>query len=111
KVKMVVHVENNSVGALINLGGSGNVPSINKRTADTQVVVNEGETLVIGGIRQRESLETTTKVPLLGDIPIIGYLFKSVTRQTDPNREMVVFITPYVLKLDVAQAPPATPQK
>jgi type IV pilus assembly protein PilQ len=114
KIKMVVHVENNSASAvLINLGSAGNVPVINKRTADTQVVVSEGQTLAIGGIRQREGSETITKVPLLGDIPILGYLFKSVTRQTDPNREMVVFITPYVLKSDVAQVspPPATPPK
>ncbi len=109
KVKMVVNVANNSRGADVNTG-SGPVPSINKRVATTQVVVKEGETLAIGGIRQREQTEVVTKVPFFGNIPIIGWLFKSTSRTTDPNREMVVFITPYVLKTDVAQAP-ATPQK
>jgi type IV pilus assembly protein PilQ len=112
RVKMIVNVQNNSQGALVPTT-SGDVPSINTRTAVTQVVVKEGETLAIGGIRQRQVQENVQKVPLLGNIPIIGFLFRSISRTTDPNREMVVFITPYVLKSDVAQAspPPATPQK
>jgi type IV pilus assembly protein PilQ len=103
KVKLVVNVENNSVGANVPVAGGGFVPSINKRTANTQVVVKERETLVIGGIRQRQTDENVRKVPFFGDIPVIGYLFKATTKQTDPNREMVVFITPFVLKADGAQ--------
>ena len=110
RVKMVVNVQNNSVGALVTTTG-GDVPSINRRTATTQVVVKEGETLAIGGIRQRQVTENVQKVPFLGNIPIIGFFFRSTSRTTDPNREMVVFITPYVLKLDLAQTPPAPPQK
>jgi type IV pilus assembly protein PilQ len=110
KVKMVVEVANDSPGDPVTIAGGGSIPTINKRTAKTQVVVKEGETLVIGGIRQRANSETDTKVPFLGNIPIIGYLFRSKERFTNPDREMVVFITPYVLKMDVAQAP-ATPQK
>jgi type IV pilus assembly protein PilQ len=110
RVKMVVNVQNNSQGALVTTTG-GNVPSINRRTATTQVVVKEGETLAIGGIRQRQVTENVQKVPFLGDIPIIGFFFRSTSRTTDPNREMVVFITPYVLKLDLAQTPPAPTQK
>jgi len=108
RVKLLVNVENNSKGADIN-STAGPIPSINKRQATTQVIVKEGETLAIGGIRQRDVVESVQKVPLFGDIPIIGFLFRSTQRLTDPNREMVVFITPYVLKLDVAQTPPATP--
>ena len=113
KVKMVVDVQNNSQGAEVNAGNGNTIPSISKRTANTQVIVKEGETLVIGGIRQRSDIETNRKVPLLGDIPVFGYLFRSKTKTTNPNRELIVFITPYVLKVDVAQAspPPATPQK
>jgi type IV pilus secretin PilQ/predicted competence protein len=110
RVKMIVNVENNSQGALVSTTG-GDVPSINKRTASTQVIVKEGETLAIGGIRQRQVQENVQKVPFLGNIPIIGFFFRSTARTTDPNREMVVFITPYVLKLDLAQTPPAMPQK
>jgi len=87
------------------------VPSINRRSATTQVVVKEGETLAIGGIRQRDVTETVSKVPFFGDIPVLGLLFRSKSRTTDPNRELVVFITPYVLKLDVVQAPPAEQPK
>ena len=105
KVKMVVNVENNSRGIDVNTA-SGPVPSINRRNAITQVVVKEGETLVIGGIRQREEAESLRKVPLFGDIPVLGYLFRAKARTTDPNRELVVFITPYVLTADVAQASP-----
>ena len=110
KVKMVVNVENNSQGALVPTTG-GTVPSINRRSATTQVVVKEGETLAIGGIRQRDVTETVSKVPFFGDIPVLGLLFRSKSRTTDPNRELVVFITPYVLKLDVVQAPLAEQPK
>src|SRR5213080_3321010 len=110
KVKMVINVENNSQGALVPTTG-GTVPSINRRSATTQVVVKEGETLAIGGIRQRDVSESVSKVPFFGDIPVLGLLFRSKSRTTDPNRELVVFITPYVLKLDVVQAPPAEQPK
>jgi type IV pilus assembly protein PilQ len=109
RVKMIVNVENNSQGTQTFAIGGGSVPTINRRTATTQVVVKEGETLAIGGIRQRDVAETVNKVPFFGDIPILGWLFKSRTTTTDPNRELVVFITPYVLKLDLAQAPPVQP--
>src|SRR5213080_22327 len=111
RVKMVVNVENNSQGTQTFSIGGGSVPAINKRTATTQVVVKQGETLAIGGIRQRDTTDTLTKVPFFGDIPVIGYLFRSKTSSSSPNRELVVFITPYVLKLDLAQAPAQQPTK
>jgi type IV pilus assembly protein PilQ len=110
RVKMVVNVENNSRGALVPSTG-GDIPSINKRTATTQVVVREGETLAIGGIRQRDMIESLQKVPFFGDIPVLGFLFRSKSTTTDPNRELVVFISPYVMKLDVAQVPPVEQPK
>lgn len=111
RVKMVVNVENNSQGTQTFSIGGGTVPAIDKRTATTQVIVKEGDTLAIGGIRQRTVQESIRKVPLFGDIPVLGYLFRSKSITTDPNLELVVFITPYVLKTDVAQAPPAQPKK
>src|SRR6266704_1082292 len=96
KVKMVINVENNSQGALVPTTG-GTVPSINRRSATTQVVVKEGETLAIGGIRQRDVAESVSKVPFFGDIPFLGWLFKSKSTTTDPNRELVIFITPTIL--------------
>src|SRR5213594_2792365 len=110
RVKMLVNVENNSKGDDIN-SAAGAIPSINRRTAITQVVVKEGETLAIGGIRQHQSVESTRKVPFFGDIPVLGFLFRTKSTLTDPNRELVVFITPYVLKLDLAQAPATSQPK
>src|SRR5439155_875039 len=97
RVKMIVNVENNSKGDDIN-SAAGAIPSINRRSANTQVIVKEGETLAIGGIRQHQSVESIRKVPFFGDIPVLGFLFRTKSTLTDPNRELVVFITPYVLK-------------
>ena len=102
KIKLVVVVENNSRGEVVNLGSSGAPPAINKRRADTLVLLNEGERLVIGGVTQTVNSTTIRKVPYLGDIPFLGWAFKQ--RETfDTGRELVVFITPSVLK-GVSQA-------
>ncbi|MBI3031089.1 MAG: AMIN domain-containing protein [Candidatus Rokubacteria bacterium] len=93
KIKMRVIVENNSRGTV-----TGGIPAIDKRRAETEVVVKEGETLVIGGVKQRQSRETVSKVPLLGNIPLLGWLFKSRSEEVNPERELVIFITPSVLK-------------
>ncbi len=94
KIKMKVIVENNSqTGQMV-----GGVPVIAKRRAETEVIVKEGEILVIGGVTQRAATETISKVPLLGDIPLLGWLFKRRLQDTSPDREMVVFITPSIVK-------------
>jgi type IV pilus secretin PilQ/predicted competence protein len=98
KVKMKVIVENNEPGTPVPVGTGGTALPITKRRAETEVVVREGESLVLGGIHQRSDVETIRKVPLFGDIPILGWLFKGKARRTDPDRELVVFITPSVLK-------------
>jgi type IV pilus assembly protein PilQ len=104
RIKMVVVVEDNSAGELVNLGGGALVPAINKRRAETQVLVKEGDTLVVGGITQRSETETDRKVPLLADIPVLGWLFKSKLKQTNPNRELVIFLTPSILRRDAPRA-------
>ncbi len=93
RIKMRVIVENNSRGTV-----TGGVPAIDKRRAETEVIVKEGETLVIGGVKQRQVRETVTKVPLLGNIPLLGWLFKTRSEEIDPDRELVIFITPSVVK-------------
>ncbi len=97
KIKLVVVVENNSRGEVVNLGSSGAPPAINKRKADTLVLLNEGERLVIGGVTQTVSSTTTRKVPYLGDIPFLGWAFKQ-REIFETGRELVVFLTPSVLK-------------
>ena len=67
--------------------------AINTKRVRTQVLVENGGTVVIGGIFESTELESQNKVPLLGDIPVVGNLFKQRTRTAD-KQEMLVFITP-----------------
>jgi general secretion pathway protein D len=76
---------------------TNNTPTTFKRTADTTVIVKNNETVVIGGIIGQDSTNSTTKVPLLGDIPVLGWLFRADSqRKTQTN--MFVFITPRIIK-------------
>jgi type IV pilus assembly protein PilQ len=110
KIKMVVVVENNSRGEPVNLGTTGTPPAINRRKAETQVLINEGERLVIGGVTNAQNQTTVRKVPLFGDIPILGWLFKQ-KEVFETGRELVIFLTPTVLKGIVAQAAPPAPAR
>ena len=72
------------------------------RNIKTMVNVNNGDTAVIGGLIRDEETETTSKVPLLGDIPIIGWLFKA--KKTEKSKiNMVVFLTPRIIRNDADQ--------
>jgi type IV pilus assembly protein PilQ len=93
KIKMVVLVENNSRGDNIALGVGISVPIINKRKAETQVLIKAGDRLVIGGVTQGVSSTTIRKVPLFGDIPVLGWLFKQ-KEDSEIGRDLVVFVTP-----------------
>jgi type IV pilus assembly protein PilQ len=72
-------------------------PAINTKQITTQVLVENGGTVVIGGIYGQEKRNTVTKVPLLGDVPVLGYLFKNRLEQDD-NKELLIFVTPKILK-------------
>jgi type IV pilus assembly protein PilQ len=75
----------------------GQVPSIDTRSISTQVLVNDGQTVVLGGILETERRTADTKVPWLGDIPVLGYLFK--TKSTTNNKaELLIFVTPKILR-------------
>ena len=76
--------------------------------------MKEGEILVIGGVKQRQAVETISKVPLFGNIPVIGWLFKKRVENIDPDRELVIFIAPSVVKggaLYPVSRPPADKPK
>lgn len=73
----------------------GNVP-IDTKHVKTDVVVENGGTVVIGGIYIQEVGSTTTKIPLLGDVPVLGYLFRNTERK-DNKTELLVFITPRII--------------
>lgn len=76
---------------------TNNTPTTFKRTAETTVIVQNNETVVIGGIIGQDTTDATTKVPMLGDIPVLGYLFRADSElQTQTN--MFIFITPRIIK-------------
>jgi type IV pilus assembly protein PilQ len=93
KIKMLVLVENNSRGDNVSLGVGIAVPIINKRKAETQVLIKDGDRLVIGGVTQGLTTTNIRKVPVFGDIPVLGWLFKQ-KENTETGRELVVFVTP-----------------
>lgn len=70
--------------------------AINTQNVQTQVLVGNGETVVLGGIYEQVSRKTTDKVPFFGDLPVVGYAFKRNTKQEDKT-ELLIFITPKVM--------------
>lgn len=90
-------VSKDSVGQLVASATGGNVPSIDTRVINTQVLVNDGQTVVLGGIMETEQRESERKVPMLGDVPAIGNLFKSTTRVNN-KKELLIFVTPKILR-------------
>jgi general secretion pathway protein D len=71
--------------------------SISKRSIKTQIVINSGNTAVLGGLMKDRDADTETKVPILGDIPILGWLFKSKTTSKE-KANLLVFITPKIIR-------------
>ena len=97
RVRMDLKVAKDTVGQLVPQVPSGFVPSIDKREVDTQVLVNNGETVVLGGVFENTKANSQDKVPLLGDIPLLGYLFQRESKNTN-KRELLIFVTPQILK-------------
>jgi type II secretory pathway component GspD/PulD (secretin) len=75
-------------------------PVIDRRDALTTLLIQNGETVVLGGLRKKDVTKAINKVPLLGDIPLLGYLFRFEGEDT-VNSELVVFITPWIVEKPV----------
>lgn len=94
---MTVEVQKDAIDTSNAAVGAGiNAPAIATRRIKTQVRVNNGETLVLGGIFDQTELNNVDKVPFFGDLPVLGNLFKRTNRQ-DQKTELIVFITPRIL--------------
>ncbi len=91
RINMELEIQQDSVAA-----GSGQVPAINTNEVTTSALVNNGETIVLGGVFREESTTTETKTPLLGDIPYVGRLFKRTARASR-RTELLIFITPKII--------------
>lgn len=75
---------------------SGQAPAIDTQRIGTQVLVNNGETIVLGGIYQQSIISTISKVPVLGDIPYFGWLFRN-SNQFNEKKELLIFVTPRIV--------------
>lgn len=97
RIIMELQVNQDTVGQVFN-----NVPSIDTNSIETSVLVNDGETVVLGGVFRTESINSVVKTPFFGDLPLVGRLFKK-TVKNDQKQELLVFITPKIVKGALAQ--------
>ena len=96
-----LNVSKDSVGTVVVTSGGVNVPSIDTRSLTATIMVGDGQTVVLGGILETEQRDNTKKVPLIGDIPVLGHLFKN-TSKTNNKNELLIFVTPKVLREGVS---------
>jgi type IV pilus assembly protein PilQ len=100
RIILDLDVRDDEIGAVVVESGGINVPSIDTREVTTQVLVNDGQTVVLGGILQTKSDDVVNKVPWLGDIPVLGHLFKN-TNRTNNKDELLIFVTPKIVRQGV----------
>jgi type IV pilus assembly protein PilQ len=98
RIIMDLKVTQDSVGEITDGG-----PAIDTTQIETQVLVNNGETIVLGGIFKEEVIDDVKKVPLLGDLPLLGKLFRSKTK-SHVKQELLIFITPKFIETDPFEA-------
>ncbi|MEM9304661.1 MAG: type IV pilus secretin PilQ [Pseudomonadota bacterium] len=96
RVILDLSVSKDTVGEFVPVQGGGAVPSIDTREIETQVLVDSGQTVVLGGIFEQTRRFETDKVPVLGDIPALGTLFRQRSNQDD-KAELLIFVTPTIL--------------
>lgn len=101
RVFLALNVKKDEVIRFIDLGDFGQVPELAKREINTAVLVDDGQTVVIGGVYEFTDRSSISKVPFLGDVPFLGNLFKKKGRSKE-KAELLIFVTPKVLR--VAQA-------
>ena len=97
RVQMDLNIKQDTVGEIYQTSRGGSVPSIDTRELETQVLVANGDTVVLGGIFQDEKASKEEKVPWLGDIPGVGALFRRRANETR-KRELLIFITPSIVE-------------
>lgn len=102
-VRMHIQPEFGIVVGRVQISAS-DVPIVDTRKFDTTAVVKDGQTVVLGGLRKKDTTQQVNKVPLLGDLPVLGNLFKFEGETTTVN-ELVIFITPYIkTELDMTES-------
>jgi type IV pilus assembly protein PilQ len=97
RVIMDLDVHKDNVGELISYGGGLSAPSIDTREVQSQLLVDNGQTVVLGGIYETEKSNQITRVPFFSDLPFVGALFRS-TMEVDDRTELLIFVTPKILQ-------------
>jgi type IV pilus assembly protein PilQ len=98
RVQMNLQIKNNSIGGVTPTGQY----TINKNEINTNVLVDNGETIVLGGIFEQQTINNQTKVPFLGDLPYLGRLFRKDVK-TDNKSELLIFVTPRIVNDSVVR--------
>ena len=96
RIYLLINVTKDALAGYITVPGSGQVPTINTSSVNTSALVDNGQTVVLGGITEIDTSNTVTKVPGLGDIPGIGILFRTSSRSST-KAELLIFVTPRIL--------------
>ena len=96
RVFLTLDVKKDSVNQLIPSPGGGFVPQLDKREINTAVLVDNGQTVVLGGVYEFDKSSDIKKVPFLGDVPALGALFRN-TKKSDQKAELLIFVTPRIL--------------
>ena len=97
-IELILHPEVTSIGDSVSSGsgeGALILPIIMSRETDTIITTKDGQTAVIGSLLTREMKKTIRQVPFLGDIPLLGYLFKRIIKES-VKKELIIFITPHI---------------
>jgi type IV pilus assembly protein PilQ len=97
RVIMDLDVHKDDIGETVSFGAGLSAPSIDTKQVQSQLLVDNGQTVVLGGIYETLSREEVTRVPFFSDLPLLGFLFKT-TRNTDDRSELLIFVTPKILK-------------
>ena len=96
RIFMTLDVKKDAINSLVPNPGGGFVPQLDKREITTAVLVDNGQTVVLGGVYEFDKSTTLTKVPFLGDLPGIGALFRD-SQKTNSKAELLIFVTPRIL--------------
>jgi type IV pilus assembly protein PilQ len=97
RVIMDLDVHKDNVGETVSFGAGLSAPSIDTREVQSQLLVDNGQTVVLGGIYETEKANQVTRVPFFSDLPFIGNLFKS-SIEVDDRTELLIFVTPKILQ-------------
>lgn len=104
RVSMKLLVTNDSIGEEVPSGFGGFIPSIDTNEVQTDVLVDNGQTIVLGGVYTQDKSDSISRVPFFSDLPLVGFLFKS-TSVRDDKAELLIFITPKIISEQLTLVP------